>query len=667
MQSEETSPISDPLPHAILPWQNKLAAACSLATLDVLQLNQCLLDGSLPNAELLRRCGPLAPDVTAALADARLFVRGDWPQLRADPLPSEPPPNRTAQLIWLERAFFRLQALKRTPHADAERRSWANVVSQAAANLGAPQVRAMFQVESAADKMRLGLYRQCLVEVAAARVLLCDDSLYWLFRCATIEGTCHQALGDYPAAREALAIQERVARTLDSPYFLLAQLRRHISLLVESEQYALARALITQATEQFRHAGLRVTHALFLHEKVRLALATEDAPAAAAAFAELDQATGQFPGTLTSIAEQCELDLRRQDLDQALDRVREALWQTQLAGDIAAQCVIHLVLAQALLQRGARAEAIQTLNSTIVLSEANGYRKTLCSAEFLRASLLLQEGRTEEARLSLDRAGRIATKLGLPVRTALYHAVSYLLSPDAGHLRALLEVQSHSIQALRILLTRFGFSAEHTVRVRPWHGPESLVPLLSLIEGSTHALSYFQHERLLVRTSEGGPKIVEVGGEDLFRQVVRAFLTHPNRALTLEAVHAAIWPRVRFRPDRHAPLCHAHLRKARSWLSPHGLEVVFRPARRAYELSASVPFRCITVERSERTPRHSLSGREEEVLALIKEARTLSTQQLRAALGVTRQTLHPMLRKLIAQGLIGMRKRGRSSFYFVME
>ena len=166
--------------------------------------------------------------------------------------------------------------------------------------------------------------------------------------------------------------------------------------------------------------------------------------------------------------------------------------------------------------------------------------------------------------------------------------------------------------------------------------------------------------------------------------------------LTLEGIHRLRWPGVAYHPLKHRAAAQAALSRLRTFLGRLGFSLALVPGKATYRLATSAGpwYRVLSRKRNRHaktktapfpqvpgpedrydadepgTPDRSmrametLTPTERTIVSLLKERTRLETRELRLCLGgVTRQTLHPMLKRLEELGLVERVPNGPRTWY----
>lgn len=136
--------------------------------------------------------------------------------------------------------------------------------------------------------------------------------------------------------------------------------------------------------------------------------------------------------------------------------------------------------------------------------------------------------------------------------------------------------------------------------------------------------------------------------------------------MTIQELHAVNAPKLTYRPYHHAAGVHTLIGRMRRLLAPLSLNVAFARGHGRYRIETTLPFYGVTVA-ARSQGRAPLTARQEEILVLLRgQEHGVSTTEICRNLGIRRQTAHPMLRALVEQGRVRLRRRGRSSRYLLI-
>jgi hypothetical protein len=588
-----------------------------------------------------------------------------------------------ADMAWiLEGRFLALIARAKLELVDLEAAYHASV-APGVERAGRSDIRAAFAIEKANLLMGRGLYREAL------RLLPEPEPTpplpqHWALRASIVAGLSHQALGSYGAAGTELERQEDALTSMPLAVLRLGVSRRRVSLLIESERLDEANDAFEAALPPALAAGSATAKALLLDDGMRLRILhgrEEEARALGLAQAEV-LASGGVPRTfLIGTESRCSLALVDGPADVASRLILDEAWKAGSRGVFGAQCVAQMLLARALLASGGAAAAAPAALSAVSLADRYSYGHDRVRALTLLAAIRAADGDAAEARAASARALALARDTGLRLHVSLLTLWRVLaLNVDALATLDGLLADPGEPAAVRALARATGLNAFES----PWFretatgsapgassapSPSDL-PLgdviLALRAGEVVHLA--ESRALLAWEAGLGLRVRVLKSASARDKLLARLLRRAARGETLPALHKVLWPRVEWRPDRHAKPMHALLAECRAALAPLGLGVRSREGRYVLEPRPGRALRRgdairgdasgATVAPRARSPLHA-----EAIVAHLRAHGPCSGAALARALGVTRQSLHPALVVLRERGILTFEGKGRHSLY----
>lgn len=528
------------------------------------------------------------------------------------------------------------------------------------------------ELERSGVLMGQGFYKESVARLLPLRETLAPFEFYSAIRIETLLGTCFQALGNFHESFKSLAKQEAMLIHMPSPSLRLPWIRRKLSYFIEHEEFNAAHLLLDQIFQEPQDIiRLPATHALFLQEKLRLALIRNDRVRIDETFGILEslvRTQGLSQSFLSLVEERCELDLRSGKAHDVLEKLRDHLWQAQLRGDQDGQCVTYLFLARALVQLHRLPEARQAASMALTLAEQHGYAKAHVRGLFYYSAIMHKLGQSAESALALGRAGQLARGSDLRVQAACHEYLQSCMErgsrPRLQPLVPLFKL-SRSLTEVSYYLTFYGILPTARVRLKNLKGQSLTENMFEFIERlfESPLICYVATEDILLCASDGDCVVVGLEPDGTVRTTVRAFLEAGLDGLTLGDIHALQNPGVVFRSDRHASRIHMQISRVRSFLSELEMDVVYARGEGRYRLKSAKPLYFVSLETRSHSESLALSPRQNQLLTEIRSLGQATTHALCLALKARRQTLHPMLKSLENKGHIVLKKRGRSSFY----
>lgn len=499
-------------------------------------------------------------------------------------------------------------------------------------------------------------------------------SLMALFNFNLFLGTCLQALGRYEDSGACVRRQKAILADFPAETLKRQALRREVSLLVESER-------VREAVDFFDlHSGFLqedmppLAYALFKQEELRLALMRADFRRVQSLFDELERhvTTRGLPQSLLNMDEErCEVGLRLQgNTSRMIPLFRERLAGNQAARDVAAECVVQILLARVLRRHARLDEAELHARAALALCERWGFGKAQVRALLVLSYIAHQLGHGPEAVLLAGRAVARAEELDLPIQLACARLVHQRLTGDQVSLSILVRlfVLTRSLDELRHSLDCYGLAPGLGVRLESLNGPGMSADAFECVPtvASASALLWLPDEGLILHTggwSEGGglTEFTLSGGT---LALWRMAWEQRRTGFTLEDIHCEKYPGVAYESLRHRDRAAVTLSRFRRALAEQLPDVRLERVGDAYVLRAELPLCAMRL--TESLPQAApLTARELDVLSHLGEGGPLLTADLCRRMGITRQTLHPMMVRLLATGRVVRRGGGKRTRYLL--
>lgn len=607
------------------------------------------------------------PELFTLMLDALDLILNRWDAIAkrnvSTPLP---------EALQVERDFFVLVALSRLEKTAFES-EWLARISPRAAILHRGDLFFAHAVEEAGLLMGRGLYREALRRLTQEkeRTQGLAPGLFWQLREGLIAGISNQASGHYDNAHQWLQTQSEILQAFPSRPLHLAWLRRRLSLFLERESYGEAEDAFEASRDALQEGDSPLLKALFLQEGIRLYLSTRRPDKAREAFqmqSEVLQQGNIARSFLSATEERCELALLDNKPEDAAKLIVEETWWAGRKSQFNAMCIAHFSLARALAAGGAHETALSTAEYALSLAEKYEFGRdrvrllSFCSAQALRIGL------HSTASKHLDRALNLSRAFSLDTHTLLLTIVHAAQSdaPTFENWHGLVFNSQGALQAEHLANT-YGFSSFQQQCTTNSEG-ETVSFLAFLQDLATGRLAFFPKEALLLGTTP----LAKTGSLSAFRVarldrnkardlVVLRLFRSGRKGVSLQELHAARWPRVAWQSDRHARAVHGWLSEARALLTSFGLRISARAGRYGidgpWQLHSRVSAR----------PLHSGVSPEriQTIIDFLGREGPSSGAAIARFLGVTRQTLAPLLVTLRQQKKVSFSAKGRHSCYWV--
>ena len=567
--------------------------------------------------------------------------------------------------LWEERAFLKGFAFSRLGRTQ-ESELWFKQLSD--------KYQAKIDTERALIKLNLGeiveaesLFKKALNESG--------DTLDPYSRC-TLLGGLSLALIQKGAFREAefiLRKRRQILQTHLSQTLEFGTRLYEILLLLERNEFTDASELLSGSIEDH---GEESINAFFLrHLKLRLHLARnelQEAQQILENFKSLVKSQKISRGILDFRLEEIEWNLRSQKADQALAEI-DTLEMEQTRIDHYFQFRLSLLKAQAHHLKGDSQTAYDEISTIMPEAEKRRYLPALTWALFHGAGIALAAGHPVQAKLYLHRGERLSSELGLRARFACFSYIAEILDQkqSSGHALLSLVRRQEIGPELEYYLGAYSLLADVSLAVSSRRGQETLAESdLRRQLFSEEGLFWFQKEQILLANHSGyRMKLADFSQRPQLLSTFRLFwnaFQNQERGATLSEIHQTRHAST-YREELHAGAAKMQISRLRELLRGCGLKISYDRDQGLYSLQSSLsPFTLLRREESSKKPSPKRS-REEEVLYRIAMEPFVPTRVLCHEFKVSRQALHPHLRKLVATKQIRMVKRGPISGYIFIS
>lgn len=618
----------------------------------------------------VRESSDLPSSLSALTSDEKSWVLEKATQIRGNPalllqrlesLPVAPPEDERAHTIWQERLFLKGFALYRL-NRPAEAIAYFDQLPR--------RFLSRIQIERALYRVNRGDFPGAAALFQA--VLECDleteFDTYSL--CTLLGGYCLALLykGDFKAAKRRLEERKKILQHVYSPVLAFGTGLYEILLALEENNFDRAASLLNQALmDQDRQS---VNWYFLLHLQLRLNLARGLLAQAGSVLQELkllSQSLNLPEGVLDFRLEEIEWKLRSQVLPEALQEIEDVERTARVQGDEFLLFRLMVIKAQVLSRQGRHSEALNEIQQAVHSGESKGYRPALTWALFHAAGIAWTSQQVVLAKLFLRRGRRLTEELGLRGRAACFAYMSDVVEnrhASASVLIALAKYQEIGPELEYFLdtyhlLDSAGFAVsdgqKHTLV------QESNLRRMFFREP---AIFCFQKEALVIANlGLGQVRATEFESGSPLLAVFRLFLeAHLQKnKLTLASIHECRSPH-RYREDLHAPSTKMLLSRLRAKFAECGLKIAFDRQAGTYTLKSELSLYAVK-SRAPEVVEAPAKTREEELLKRIAMEASVSTHDLCAEFRVTRQALHPILKRLVARGKVRVVRRGPISSY----
>lgn len=579
--------------------------------------------------------------------------------------------------VWNARFTLRIIALIRTlPKMQAQVELLR--FQQTMAAFDAKVLEAIAVLEATIPSVRVGHYAVAIPEFQKIEREICAAGGYWEFRLRTVWGTCLQAMGNYSEAKKSNARLGELAALFPNAQFYLTWIRRRISLSLESERYGEAADQVQEfesyidSLDRRDRSQMPLLEAQFWQEKLRLHLVRDQRKEIGEIFSKLEGIVRQYNlpiSLLTLIEERAEVALRSNNSAKAAEALEVHLRESQLRGDLGGQCVVLILLARSFADLKKTKDALLALQSALSIADRYEFGKARVRALFYYSAISRQLDDHIEAELALSRAEDLAIAMNLPIQRACIAIVKAKQKEKKFRIEPLLAVYQEVQSLVEVLhyLEFYGFDPRVQVSLRSEGRQERRYLLSEFVEHLflNNMVCWIRDENFLINSVDGNCITIKLDPEIDVHKCLKALLDKKDKGMSLEEIHGVKSPRIIFHPQRHNSAVHSLIARVRSLIEQAGLNLEFKRERSRYYFTPGKPIFVATLSRKP-VGTAKLTPRQKEILSLFtNENPVRSTTEICESLGITRQTLHPMIGQLVANGKLRLRRRGRSSSYIM--
>jgi HTH domain len=608
--------------------------------------------------------GKLKPEELAYLLEKNTQVAGNPArllELLAD-LPAQKPVEAAAEMLWEERLFLKAFAASRLG-----REAEAGPLFQSLPQRFQPLV----QAERALARLNHG-------DLAGAESLFRGalehrNALFDPYSLCSLLGGLSLTLihqGEFREAERVLRERRNLLKDFPSPVLSFGTRLYEILLLLDRNDFARATALIERSRRE--NAGASINGFFLLHLWLQLSLARNELESARHAIEELRGLATELKipdGVLGFRLEEVEWEIRAGKLESAQVLMAGLEKSAKDARDDFLLFRLQVLKALACMRARSADEALREISVAVELGEKRRYRPGLSWAFFHAAGIALAAGDSLQARLFLLRGRRLAEELGLPVRRAAFSYISEVLESRYASASALVSLAKHREigPELEYFLGAYGLLESVSLLVRDGSGQSSVnEPALRRRLFQEPGLFWFQKEGILL-ANEGRQEVVTVEFSDrspllaCFRLFWNAFQGGQG-GFTLREVHKTRLS-CPYREELHAGAAKMLISRLRQQLGKTGIQLAYFRESGCYEFVAELPAFTILSQAEAEGGEKEKPSRERALLERIGMEPFVSTKALCTEFGVSRQALHPALKKLTEEGKIRLVKRGPVSGY----
>lgn len=488
------------------------------------------------------------------------------------------------------------------------------------------------------------------------------------FSACTLLGGITLALlhqGEFARAEQCLNQRKKILRAHPSPVLQFGTLLYEILLLLEKNKFQDADLLLQKALTQAKRNS--VNGFFLLHLNLRLALARNQLEAAEAGLAQLKSLMTELEvpeGVLDFRLEEIELLLRKDNTSEAQAALKKMQDFAAKKSDDFLHFRLALLEAASLAQARDGNAALASIERAITLGESRQYRPGLTWAFFHAAGIALAAQQPVKARLFLNRGKNLCEKLRLEVRLAGFSYMAEVLENRYASASSLLSLAKHQEigPELEYFLNAYKLLEGISLSVTDGQKKDFIdEPALRRRLFREPGIFWFQKEAVLVANAG---KVVsrEFAAQSPLLLSFRLFWNakQEGAGLRLEDLHRARLS-VPYREELHAGAAKMLVSRLRELLKGFA-EIQYDRESRRYTLESPLP----TYTIHSRAPGKKVGQKRDraaEILHRISMESFVGTKALCEEFGVTRQALHPVLKKLCAAGKIKLVFRGPISGY----
>lgn len=631
-------------------------------------LQNFILSGQVQDTKTLsKKYGPqLNSEELSFIREKTLQVLGRLPEL-TDSLQDIgliPPTEKKLLRVWQERTFLKGFALSRSGRPE-EARAYFDKLPES--------FQPRIQTEYALVQLNQGDLIQA--ESLFKQALENHKDIHDPYSLCTLLGGLSLALIQQGQFREAeLHIKKRRHILKSSPSASLSFGTRlyEILLLLEKNDFVQVDALLKGSLGEQNQGS--INGFFLLHLKLRLHLARNELQEASQILKDLKltiQKQKIPEGVLDFRLEEVDLQLRSLKTEEALKGIRGIQASTANKNDHFLQFRLSLLHAQALYQNGNHKESFQEINKVIQEGDRRQYRPGLSWALFHGAGIALAASHPVQAKLYLHRGERLASDLGLRVRFACFSYMSEVMGAQKSKGDALLSlVRRQDIgPEMEYYLNSYSFLENVDLKVFSRLGRETIhEPDLRRRLFQEPGLFWFQKEEvLLAHLGQGKMQFVSFSQKPSLLPAFRLFwnaFQNNDPGFDLKDIHQTRLTST-YREELHAGATKMMITRIRDLISRSGLQLYYHRESGLYSLKSDLtPY--TLVSGLEEAKAEGPSDREEQILTRIAMEPFVSTRSLCQEFAVTRQALHPFLKKLTQEKKVRMVRRGPVSGYIFL-
>lgn len=581
-------------------------------------------------------------------------------------LPFEGPRRKKNLSLWLERVFLKGFALSRLGKiTEAER--WFQLLPESFL----PRV----QTEKALVKLNHGNFIEA--EIIFKQALASVDKNTDPYSLCTLLGGLGLALIQQGAFREAelcLRRRRQVLKTSPSPTLAFGTRLYEILLLLEKNEFTNASNLLRGSLDEQSEDSI---NSLFLlHLKLRVHLARNELLEASGVLKNLKNLleSQKIPqGILDFRVEEVEWNLRSHRPEEALRGIELLEAETVIKQDFFLNFRLSLLKAQTSYQRGDLTNAFKEISQAIQQGEKRQYLPILTWALFHGAGIARAAGHPVQAKLYLQRGERLTNRLNLRGRHDCFSYMAEVIEQKLQRSRALLSlVRRQTIGAeMEYYLDSYNLLTDVSLQVSSRSGQELVAePDFRRRFFKEPGLFWFQKEEiLLANLGDRAMRFSDFSEAPQLRTAFRLFwnsFQNQDRGFSLKEIHQTRLS-CTYREELHASATKMIITRIRNIIQHCGIKISYCREDGLYSLQSDLPpFTLLSREDSTPEPHHH-RNREDEILSRIAIEPFVPTKVLCHEFGVSRQALHPFLKKLVAKKQVRLVKRGPISGYIFIE
>ena len=497
------------------------------------------------------------------------------------------------------------------------------------------------------------------------------DSQLDPFSACTLYGAWTLALihqGEFKEAEGKLSARKRILKVAPSTILSAGTRLYEFLLMLERNDFAQASRFLEK---NLAEEEVDSVNAFFLkHLEVRLYLAKNELEGAGQALKTLKATAERLKlplGVLDFRLEEIEWNLRSGRGEAVMAQIAEV--ENEASKDEFLRFRLELLKAQAYAQKSDTASALKAISIAIERGENRIYRPGLVWAYFHAAGIELAGAQPLRAKVYLARGRSLAGQLGLRAREACFSYMSEVIENRYASASGLIGLARHQEigPELEYFLDTYRLldSVEMAVDGRDKH--EMITePRLRRLLFQNPGVFWFQREAILVSNLGSGRvhSIEFPTGSPLLSgfRLLWSALAQARSGFSLKDLHKARSPHA-YRDDLHAGATKMLISRLRDKLAVAGLKIIYDRDQGLYNLSSSLATFTIQSGPARGAPEIAKRDRGLEILERIAMEPFVSTQDLCREFGVSRQALHPFLKRLVETGQIRVVKRGPVSGY----